>query len=80
MNETISWHAVLIEIFAAVVTIGLKQQTFVSKEIKLVCICRTGVRGVIGNYKERKKTSQFQHHEWGESFALLLAHLSRCMN
>lgn len=55
MNKAILWNAVLIEIFAAVITIGLRQRTFISKEIKLVCICRMGARGVIGNYKDRKK-------------------------
>lgn len=77
MNKAILRNAVLIEIFAAVVTIGLRQETFISEEIKLVSICRMGVRGVIG--KREKKISQLQHHERGESFALLLAHLSRCM-
>lgn len=49
MNKAILWNAVLIEIFAAVVIIGLRQQTFDSEEIKLDCICRMEVREVIGN-------------------------------
>lgn len=55
MNTSILWNTVLIEMFAAVATIGLREQIFNSEEIKLVCICRMQVRGVIGNYKERKK-------------------------
>lgn len=55
MNKAILWSVVLIEIFAAVVIIGLRQQTFVSEEIKLDCICRMEVREVIGNSEERKK-------------------------
>lgn len=55
MNKAILWNTVLTEILAAVVTIGLRQKTFVREEIRLVCICRMGVGGVIGNYKDRKK-------------------------
>lgn len=55
MNKAILWNAVLIEIFAAVVIIGLRQQTFVSEEIKLDCICRMEVREVIGNRGEEKR-------------------------
>lgn len=55
MNKSILWNTVLIEMFAAVATIGLREQIFDSEGIKLVCICRMQVRGVIGNYKEKKK-------------------------
>lgn len=55
MNKALLWKAVLIEIFAAVVTTGLRQQTSISKEIKLVCMCRMDMRGVTGSHKEREE-------------------------
>lgn len=59
---------VLIEMFAAVATIGLTEQIFDREEIKLVCICRMQVRGVIGNYKERKKEITTPPSQVGRKF------------
>lgn len=68
MNTSILWNTVLIEMFAAVATIGLREQIFDSEEIKLVCICRMQVRGVIGNYKDRKKEITAPASRMGRKF------------